>query len=218
MSTSRPLDGQRRLLYEQAVAAFQTALVPGTPAAQYLSDRGIARATAVRHRLGYSGATEPIPGLERFRNHICIPNMALDGHVVGLKFRALDPSADKKYDQPHGNPARAYNVRALHDAGDVLCVTEGEFDTMILGQLGLHSIGFPGNSAFKRHHASLLEGFPRVVLFKDDDDAGDLLEKKIRDLAPEVPLLMVLPPGGKDVNDSFLAGHGDDLVRLAHGR
>lgn len=193
--------------------------MPGSEASTYLAGRGINPSTVALHRLGYAGPSGSIPELERFRHHVVIPYLAPDGHVTAVRYRALDPEAKAKYDTPAGQPTRLFGVAALEQAGDTVCLTEGELDAISLSQLGLYAVAVPGNQTWKAHYGRLLEGFRRIVLFRDNDEAGELLEQRIRAKAPDLPLVSVLPPGGlKDVNEALVAGLGDELIQLANGR
>lgn len=216
--TLRPLDSQRRALLERAVSTYERAM-PGSEASTYLAGRAISPRTVALHRLGYAGPSASIPELERFTHHVVIPYFAPDGHCTAIRFRALDPDAKAKYDAPAGQATRLYNVAAMEMAGDTLSITEGEIDAISLSQLGLYAIAVPGNQTWKSHYSRLLEGFRRIVLFRDNDEAGELLEQRIRAKAPDLPLVSVLPPGGlKDVNEALCAGLGNELIQLANGR
>lgn len=210
----KPLPPSVRESVEKATATFHAALMEGGAprAVEYLAGRGIDPSTAERFRLGY--VATPEPGFERFVGRVAIPNFCAAGHVVGIKFRAIPPddlNTDRKYDQLDV-PTRLFNLRALTEAGDVIWVTEGEIDAITLSMLGAPAVAVPGANNWKRHHARILEGFDRVVLIRDDDDAGLDLAKKIG--ATDLPLLTVRPPRGfKDVNAAYV-GARDELEKL----
>ena len=210
--TSRPLGYEQRLSLESATATFQAGLVDSPQAVGYLGGRGISRDTAARFRLGF--VREALDGFERFVDWISIPYICGAGHVVGIKFRSLYDEG-QRYDAPSNQRTRLFNPAALLSTGDTLCVTEGEFDTMILSQIGLQSVGVPGTNTWKAHHWRLLEGFRRVVLFRDNDEAGAILENELKNA--NLPVVVVHPRGGKDVTVSYMAGHGDELIGLALG-
>lgn len=208
----KPLQPSVRESLEAATTAFHAALMEGgaTEAVEYLKGRGIDRSTAETFRLGYV-ATADVPGFERFVGRIAIPNICAAGRVVGFKFRSLDPESDFKYDSPD-LPTRLFNLRALNEAEECIWVTEGEIDAITLSMLGAPAIAVPGAHNWKRHHARILEGFDRVVLVRDADDAGLDLAKKIG--ATDLPLLVVRPPRGfKDVNAAYV-GARDELEEL----
>ena len=212
----KPLLPSVRESLEQAAERFASAL-PGSPAESYLRGRGLDPAWArVAFRLGYV-ADNTVPGFERFAGRLAIPNLCAAGHPVGFKFRDLNPDSDFKYDMPTGQQQRIFNLRALVTDDDTIAVTEGEMDTIALGSLGVASVAVPGvHNWNKRRHWRLFEGFRRVVLIRDNDEAGGELAKKMLDT--DLPVVVVAPPGAhKDVNDALVAGLGDELVRLVNG-
>ena len=123
--TSRPLGYEQRNSLESATATFQGALVDSPQAVGYLQGRGIGRDTATQFRLGF--VREPLDGFERFVGWISIPYVCAAGHVVGIKFRSLSDDG-QRYDIPGGQRTRLFNPAALLATGDIVCVTEGEFD------------------------------------------------------------------------------------------
>lgn len=209
----RPLQTSVRESLESATLAFQAAL-PESPAAAYLAERALSPDTAGLHRLGY--VETKLPGFERMVGRLAIPNICASGHVVGIKFRALDNETEPKYDQPSGQVARLFNLRALNDPRDVVVLTEGELDTVTLTQLGVPAIAVPGASAWKRHHFRLFEGYRKVVLIQDDDTAGNDMAKRILDTP--LPVIVMQPPHGfNDVNSAMQGGKGDELLSMIRG-
>lgn len=205
----KPLQPSVRESLELAARTFHEALAGG-PGERYLEERVIDPLTAETFRLGYV-ATADIPGFERFVGRLAIPNICAAGHVVGFKFRALDGS-EPKYDGLE-LPSRLFNLQALNEAEDCIWVTEGEIDAISLNQLGAPAVAVPGAHNWKAHHARILEGFDRVVLVRDDDDAGADLAKKMG--ATDLPLLTVRPPRPhKDVNAALAAGDVESLREL----
>lgn len=213
----KPLPSSRRESLERAVLTFQAHLAAGGPAAEYVyQERGIAPAWARDFRLGYV-ADDTVPGFEWLQGRLAIPNICASGHVVGIKFRDLTGHSDMKYAQPAGQANRVFNTRALVTDADSIAVTEGEIDAIVLTMLGVPAVGIPGTDGWKKGRTwRLFEGFRRVVLIRDGDEAGGVLEKQM--LATDLPVHVVRPPHGvKDVNDAYLAGYGDELVELVNG-
>jgi DNA primase len=168
-------------------------------------------------RIGYV-ADNTTPGFERFAGRVAIPNLCAAGHVVGIKFREIPPAdSGKKYDAPAGQQNRLFNLRALNTPSDYIALTEGEIDAISLVQLGVPAVAVPGAQAWnKARHWRLFEGYRRIVLFRDNDDAGSELVKKV--LESDLPVLVVNPPHGvKDANEALVAGFGDELVNLVKG-
>lgn len=184
---------------------------------EYLAGRGVNEATASDFRLGYV-ATDDVPGFERFEGKLAIPNICAAGTVVGVKFRDISGDDSHKYDQPAGQQLRMFNLRALAVESEFIAITEGEIDCITLNQLGVPavSVSSGANSWNERRHWRLFEGYSRVVLFRDNDEAGGELAKKV--LGTDLPVQVVAPPGRfKDINEAHVAGHGDQLVRLVTG-
>lgn len=207
----RPLFPSQKETLTQAALAFHAAL-PGGQAEQYLRDRGIDPDSeeATGFRLGEVPAD--YPGFERFAGRLAIPNLNANGGVVGLKFRALGEESPK-YDQPDGQVGRLYNLRALPLADDWIALTEGELDTVSLGILGIPALGVPGVNGWKAHHPLLLEGFRRIVLVRDADEAGGLLVATL--MKSSLDVAVVRPPHGfKDVNEALAAGEGEEMRHI----
>lgn len=211
----KPLQPSQRDSLESAALAFEVALAGG-PAVEYLESRAISPATAREFRLGYV-ATDDTPGFERFQGRLAIPNICASGHVVGIKFRDLSGDDARKYDQPAGQQPRLFNTRALVTDADAIVITEGEMDTITLGQLGVPAVAVPGaNNWIEERHWRLFEGFRRVVLFRDNDDAGNELVKKV--LKSDLPCHVIgAPHGCKDVSEAHMAGYDTEIVALVEG-
>lgn len=147
---------------------------------------------------------------------LSIPNICASSYVVGMKFRFLGepPEGRTKYDAVTGLPGRLYNLQALNIPSDVIVLTEGELDAVIINQLGIPAIGVPGANAWKPHHERVLENYERVVLIRDPDAAGGALVKKV--MATDLPVQVIEPVEG-DVNEAVLAGYGDALLAAIRG-
>lgn len=105
-----------------------------------------------------------------------------------------------------GQQTRLFNPRAISEADDVICITEGEFDAMLLEQCGYHAVGVMGANAWKgkKHYPRLFQGFSKIFIFGDGDTAGRQFAKDV--FATVTGGVMVRLPEGKDVNDAFLEG------------
>jgi DNA primase len=208
----KPLQHSVKESLESATQIFAAALL-NSPASEYLASRALSPDTAVSHRLGYVATKHP--GFERMVGRLAIPNICAAGHVVGLKFRALD-DAEPKYDQQHGQLSRLFNLRSLNEDTDVMVLTEGELDTVTLTQMGVPAVAVPGASAWKPHHFRLFEGYRKVVLIQDDDKAGRDMAKRILDTP--LPVIVMQPPDGfNDVNSAMQGGASDALLDMIRG-
>lgn len=208
----QPLSASQREALEEATTTYQQAISPAV--AGYLLGRGISREAAVSFRLGV--VTEPHPGHGRFRGFLSIPYLGRDQQALSLRFRCMVDHIHREYG--HGKymsmldePARVFNVRAIHEAGDTIHVAEGELDAVILNQLGLPAIAIPGAEAWRNHHRRMLAGFNQVWVWGDPDDAGaDFTNRVCRSLRSAKGVH--LKRG--DVTDSFLQGGAEAVLSL----
>lgn len=180
----QPLSESQREALEEATASYQEAVTGD--AARWLVARGIDRATAATFRLGVVG--DPMPGHERFRGMLAIPYLDRAGAPLQLRFRCFQDHEHRdffhgKYNSVAGDPVRIFNVRAVHEAKDVISVTEGEFDAMILEKIGLRAVAVPGANLWRPHFRRVLAGFSRIHVWGDPDEAGaDFTNKVTRSL------------------------------------
>ena len=176
MSEHEPLrptsDSQRRAL-DEAVSRYQAALTQD--AAAFLRGRGISRESAATNRLGV--VSSPAPGHGKYEGWLALPYLRHDGQAVSIRFRCIHDHDHRDYG--HGKymslaeePSRVFYIPAIHAADDVIHVAEGEFDAMVLNQVGLPAVAIAGASGWQSHHRRMLAGFSRVWVWGDPDDAG----------------------------------------------
>jgi DNA primase len=194
---------------EEAVCKYEAGMT--VEAARYLLDRGLTQETVRTRRLGV--VVDPMPGHEAARGYIAIP-FTLKGQIVAIRFRNLGQEGPK-YLQPSGSRIGVYNVDAIHQAAHVLHITEGEFDAMILNQVGLPAIGFPGASTWRGHHGRMLAGFNRLWVWGDPDGAGAEFVQKVTNRLPRSAKGVKLSIG--DVTETYLAGGAKFLYSLVEG-
>lgn len=173
-------------------------------AANYLAGRGLSEGTAHSFRLGV--VDDPLPGDETYRSRLCIPYLTRAG-VVSIRFRCIQQHdcsvhGGTKYLGYPGAPTHLFNVGDLFLPGDLVCVTEGELDAVVLHQAGLPSVGIPGANNWKKHYPRILEDFRRIVCFADGDEAGRKFGKLVAESVAGV--VVVTMPEGMDVNDVYL--------------
>lgn len=208
----RPLSASQREMVEEATASYQARLT--ADAARYLLGRGIDRQVAAMFRLGV--VDDPFPGHERHRGKLAIPYLDKDGKALTMRFRCLQAHNCRDYN--HGkymsitdDPARVFNIRAIHQADDEVHVTEGELDAAILCKVGLHAVAIPGVKAWKNHHRRMLAGFSRVWVWGDPDDAGaDFVNRLCRAMRSAKGVRL----RDGDVTETYLAGGDEALYAL----
>lgn len=214
-STLQPLPASRREQLEAAVERYEGAVT--ARAVEYLTARGIGQEAALTHRLGV--VDDPDPEHRRYLGMLAIPYLDKDGLPLTIRFRCLEDHNHRdfyhgKYNSIAGEPARIYGVGAIHRAGRVLHLTEGELDAIILNQIGLPAIGAPGAKSWKRRHSIMLSGFSRVYIWADPDDAGAEFAQAVMSKVRSATTLR-LKDG--DVNDTYLAGGADALMAVLNG-
>lgn len=206
----RPLSKSTKQSLELAALRYeeQMQMLLDNPAIVHLADRGIDPESIESFRLGF--VSEPISGHEQYRGCISIPSLGPAG-VYGLRFRSLQ-SDGPKYLGLSGAPTRLFNIRDIHSASDTVCITEGEFDAVILSQCGLKAIGVCGANSWKRHHPRMMAGFRRVFIFGDGDKAGADFSKTVNESIENG--IRITLPSGSDVNSFYLSNGQQALLDL----
>jgi DNA primase len=185
-------------------------------AARYLvHQRGLTPETGRTHLVGV--VADPLAQHQRYEGWLAIPYI-VKNDVVQIRFRCIKDHDHRefshgKYGQPSGEPLRVYNVNAIHNSGDTIHVTEGEFDAMILNQLGLPAVAFPGASSFKGYHGRMLAGFNRIWVWGDGDQAGAEFAQTVVNRLPR-SAKTVRVPIGMDVTDIYRAGGAQQIYNL----
>lgn len=196
-------------LLEQAVQAYEQNL-PVVEA--YLEGRGIPAAVARTCRLGYVSSATPGLGDDEYVGRLAIPYITPSG-VVDVRYRVVQGNGPKYLSRP-GTPARMYGVSNLFTAGRYVGVCEGELDAVVATHLaGVPSVGVPGASNWQKHYPLLFEGFERVYVFADGDQAGRDFAKKVAATIEQA--IIVQMPDGKDVSDVVSEQGPGSLKRLA---
>ena len=212
-----PVSSDRLMENDATLKRYESAMHgdDGWSALPHLNfNRGISTESVKRFRLGL--VKDPYPGHGRYDGFLCIPYLDADGLPLTFRFRCLDNHACKdhhhgKYNSLPHDPARMFNVGSIHKADDVINVTEGELDAIILEQCGLRAVAIPGASSFRPHHKIMLSGFSRVVVWADPDDAGaEMLSKVMSSLNSAKPARLSIG----DVNETFAECGEGEILRL----
>lgn len=209
----QPLTDSQREMLEEAVTGYQVSLTRA--AAEYLVGRGLEPATVRTFRLGV--VDDPMPGHERRRGWLAIPYLDRDGRPLYIRFRR-PPELDydesiPKYLGMEGEPIRMFNVGAIHRAETEIHVTEGEFDAMVLSQLGLHAVALPGAVSFAGRHRRMLAGFNKIWVWGDPDDAGADFVNRVMKALPRARGVRLSKDVG-DVTDTYLALGAEGIFEL----
>jgi Toprim-like len=170
-------------------------------ARDWLWMRGLTPDTILAARLGF--VAQPAAGHEPFAGAISIPYFDAMGRERSIRFRHLSPGRHK-YDQPKGTHPHLYGVDATTAPRPY--ITEGEFDALILRQLGLAAVGVAGASSFARPWRWLFEDAELVSIVPDGDEPGLKAANRIAGWISDLAEVRVLDmPGGTDVTELYVS-------------
>ena len=175
-------------------------------------DRGLELEMILEAQLGY------VPPGRKHGNSISIPYHDVQGRWRTNRYRLLPPVPEDqpKYKAEHGGGRHLYNVAAVDEP--VVYVTEGEFDSLILRQLGLASVAVPGANAWNRAWRWLFRNCDMVFVVFDTDtnpeQAGQKGGQKVAGAIGSVTAVEpIRMPPDKDVTALYLE-NPDELKKL----
>lgn len=143
-------------------------------------------------------------GSDFFNGQITIPYM-VDSNVVSIRGKNIGG----KYLTPPGNKAYPYNVDTIKDAPLEVVVCEGEFDALIVEQMGHTAIGVPGAGTWQDSWTPYLDDTQRVFLCFDPDDAGRVGAEKVSTKLGGKAKIVTLPEDSPENDISeWIVGHG----------
>ncbi len=149
---------------------------------------------------------------------ITIPYMVA-GNVVAIRGRAwpyVDGDKKPKYKTCGGTSARLYNTDAMWET-DEICVTEGEFDALIVEQMGYRAVGLPGANVWQDTWDAYTTDKKRIWVILDRDDAGEKgAAKLVEKFGSKVRRIHLSPKGVKcDPTQWVAKGHtAEDFAAL----
>lgn len=177
---------------QYVIDAYESLWSPGGwGTREWLLGRGLEAATIQSASLGWDAA----------RRSIVMPYFNPDGTVRSYRWRNMN--REPKYESQKGGRVHLYNVVATREPRVWIC--EGEFDALLLCQLGYPAVGVAGTQNFKPEWKYLFVHCDEVSIVFDGDDAGRTASRKITGhLAPYVTKLrMIQMPDEKDVTDLY---------------
>ena len=167
-------------------------------AKDYLEGRSLSVEEASIFHLGV--VDEPLPGHEPYKGRLAIPYITPSG-VVDIRFRSMY-GEDPKYLGLVGSKTTMFNTQACFVADKYICVTEGEFDCIMMSVKTTHpTVGIPGANNWKPHYNKILDDFDVVIVLADGDTAGLEFGKKISRELGNVNIISM--PEGEDVNSTI---------------
>jgi DNA primase len=180
-----PLDEEARV---REVELWRTS--EGKPALKWLLSRGLTSSTIRRAKLGFD------------RDHLAIniPYINPDGSIRMNRLRMLNHGY-MKYWTPAGQGTHLYQV--VNSRLPQVWITEGEFDALILEQIGFPAVGYAGTQAFKPEWKYLFSYTKKITVVADGDEQGLNSARRVASvLGPLVDAIRVVDmPQGLDVTD-----------------
>jgi DNA primase len=180
-------------------------------AKDYLESRSLSVEEASIFHLGV--VDEPLPGHEPYKGRLAIPYITPSG-VVDIRFRSMY-GEDPKYLGLVGSKTTMFNTQACFVADKYICVTEGEFDCIMMSVKTTHpTVGIPGANNWKPHYNKILDDFDVVIVLADGDTAGLEFGKKVSRELGNVNIISM--PEGEDVNSTITkqgSGWIDERIR-----
>ena len=175
----------------------------GAKARAWLNRRGLSDDTLLSWHLGFNPRDRKLAGLWMPRG-IIVPCLVA-GQVWYLKVRRA--AGQPKYTQVRGGQVALFGADTL-PGRDVVVVTEGEFDAMLLHQeagdlVGVATLG-SASTRLPDAWVPYLLGVQRLPIAYDADLAGAKGAATWQTLSARTERL--LPLAGKDVTDFYLAG------------
>lgn len=182
-----------RAILNDAAEYYHDLLADHEDAYRFLSqERGLSLETIQKHQLGWADGALHIhfkdkyslkdlqesglvdrTGRDFFQNCITLPyHMA--GNVVQIRGKQIGA----KYLTPPGNKARLFNTDVTWGA-DQIIITEGEFDALILEQLGYAAVGVPGATSWQETWGGYFDDAKKVFVVFDNDTPGQTGAEKV---------------------------------------
>jgi len=149
-----------------------TLLFPTSPRFHRLAwfkQRGLSLRTVQLNKLGHTG------------RYFSIPVFSKTGGLLGYRFRRDDEYCDPlspRYTQPKGQPALLYRP---NPGGKHVAITEGEFDALILAQLGVDAMT---STAGAQSLPTMFRGWKfrrRIYVCTDQDEPGEDAYLKLKE-------------------------------------
>lgn len=183
-----------RQIFDEATRFYQKSLLSNVDVYEYLiKERGLTDETISKCRLGYSEGgllthlvnqgfqvsdVEATGLVNRFGNdfldgQITIPYISF-GEVTTIRGKRIGA----KYLTLPGGGSHLYGVDSIRGERDVI-ITAGEFDAMVLQQMGFNACGAPGENVFKDEWVQQFDDAGRVFILYDNDATGTTGSEKV---------------------------------------
>jgi archaellum biogenesis ATPase FlaH len=220
---------------QAAAAYYHELLSERDDVLRWLRDeRGLSIETIIKHQIGWADGslrqhlltkdftiTEMMKtglvdqnGRDFLLAHVTIPYHAA-GNVVLIRGKEMGG----KYRTPPGQKGRLFNPDVTWGAEQIV-VTEGEFDALVLEQLGYAAVGVPGATSWQDSWNGYFTEAKKVYVCFDNDAPGMAgAEKVARAIGPSSRIVRMpeaLPGESKNDPSEWIVkkGHGKDDFQL----
>lgn len=202
-------------IFNVAADYYAERLMQNVEAFEYLLyERGLTEESIERFKLGYcdGGLLQYLLGYGFTKSDVTASGLVnhfgndfLDGHiiipyfdygdVVGIRGKKIGG----KYMSLPGSSSMLYGIDAIRGQRDVI-ITAGEFDAMVLQQLGYNACGAPGENIFKPEWIDEFESAGRVFILYDNDKAGTTGSEKVAAKFGPRARVAELPKGDRKID------------------
>lgn len=206
-------------ILQEAAKYYHEKLLMNDNALKYLlDDRGLVFETLEKHQLGWADGTlcdhllscgfklEDMrrTGLvtsnskDQFVNDITIPY-----HVFGRVVQIRGKTIGGKYKTPPAQTAQLFNADCTlnPEMTDSCVIVEGEFDAMVLSQLGYNCVGLPGAQVWKDNWTNYILDFDKCIICLDNDKTGKKASEKLASTIGPSSKIVELPEHNPDSED-----------------
>jgi DNA primase len=181
------------------LAVTQDALLGAEKTLEWLEGRGLTLSTVLDAGLGYIPETARSP----YRHCVVIPYFDARGELRGVRYRHLRADAHMKYQTPKGGGVHLYNAAGSN--APVVAICEGEFDALVMKQLGVEAVAIPGTQSWQRAWRWLFRNCDLVYVVMDNDEAGLKASHRIAAQLGDITEAEVVEmPEGFDVSDLYV--------------
>lgn len=206
------LRGPQRMLTLETIQDFKIGYASDDGLYPYLREKGFTTAEMLE-----TGLLVEVHGRiqDSLRKMVTIPYFVA-GNVVTIRGRSWPSEEGSKYKTLGGNSARLFNSDATWNT-DELIITEGEFDCLIVRQLGFENVvGLPGANTWQDAWDGYVANVRKIYTVFDNDSAGAQGEAKLKNRFGAKIRPVILSSEGKADPTSWHASGGlaEDFARI----
>lgn len=205
------LSESRSEILEAAANYYYENLLKNDEALVYLlEDRGLVFDTIEKHKIGWADGKlfEHLVGLGFSESDIRKTNLVTSNnkdffngvitipyHVVGRVVQIRGKFIGGKYKGAPGQEAALFNSDCTlnYDNNESIVICEGEFDALVMSQLGYNAVGVPGAQTWKEAWTEYLSDFKKYIICFDNDSTGHKAAEKLASSLGPASKIVELP-------------------------